>query len=148
MQSNILVVDDDIGILQAIRITLEDEGYHVATAENGLVALEKVAITRPSLILLDMMMPKMDGVTFAHELTRSGRRGNLPIIVLTAGGRASQRAREIDATAYVLKPFDIDELLAVVAKYIPPPSRERTGFSLDRSFNSYNDSFSQGFAHQ
>jgi len=120
MQPNILVVDDDLGILHAIRITLEDEGYHVVAAENGQIALEIVADTPPNLILLDMMMPKMDGSAFARELERRNLKDSIPIVLLTAGGRARQLADAIGATTYLQKPFDIDDLLGVVESLAGP----------------------------
>jgi CheY-like chemotaxis protein len=80
----VLVVDDDAGTRDMLRKTLEREGWEVAEAENGRVGLQQVARTQPSLILLDLMMPEMDGFAFVTELRKSEAGRRLPIVVLTS----------------------------------------------------------------
>jgi CheY-like chemotaxis protein len=109
----VLVVDDDPDILEAICDILEVEHYRVARARNGAEALERVAEERPDAILLDLMMPVMDGVTFAQHL-RGRPGGDVPIVVISADGNP-QRAASVGARAYLAKPFDIETLLAHVA---------------------------------
>jgi CheY-like chemotaxis protein len=110
----VLVVDDDPDILDAICIILESEGYDVARARHGEEALEQVAARRPDVILLDLMMPVMDGVAFSHALRlRPGGR-DVPIVVISADGNP-QRAASVGARGYLAKPFDIDALIALVA---------------------------------
>jgi CheY-like chemotaxis protein len=108
----VLVVDDDPDILEAICDILEVEDYRVAKARNGLEALERVDAERPDAILLDLMMPVMDGVTFAQALRDRPAR-DVPIVVISADGNP-QRAASVGARAYLAKPFDIDTLLAHV----------------------------------
>jgi CheY-like chemotaxis protein len=108
----VLVVDDDPDILEAICDILEVEAYRVVKARNGLEALQKVDVERPDAILLDLMMPVMDGVAFAHALHERPE-GDVPIVVISADGNP-QRAAAVGARAFLAKPFDIDTLLAHV----------------------------------
>ncbi|ACG73117.1 response regulator receiver protein [Anaeromyxobacter sp. K] len=110
----VLVVDDDPDILDAICDILEGEGYRVARARHGLEALDRVAEEEPSIILLDLMMPVMDGLAFAQAL-RQRRNGaaRIPIVVISADGNP-QKAASVGAQGYLAKPFDIDALLAQV----------------------------------
>jgi CheY-like chemotaxis protein len=110
----VLVVDDDPDILEAICDILGTESYRVARARNGLEALERVDAERPDVILLDLMMPVMDGVTFAQALRRRPAVSDVPILVISADGNP-QRAASVNARGYLAKPFDIDALLAHVA---------------------------------
>jgi CheY-like chemotaxis protein len=110
---HILIVDDDVSIRTTLTAFLEDEGYSVDAAINGAEALECVARQRPSLILLDMRMPVMDGWAFAGALRARGIA--VPLVVMTAARDARRWAEEIGATAYVAKPFDLPELLNKLA---------------------------------
>lgn len=111
----VLVVDDDPDILDAICDILEGEGYRVARARHGGEALERVAAEEPAIILLDLMMPVMDGLAFAQALRQLPDRQRIPIVVISADGNP-QRAASIGAVGYLAKPFDIDALLAQVAQ--------------------------------
>ncbi len=110
----VLVVDDDPDILDAICDILEVEQYRCVRARNGLEALECVEAERPAMILLDLMMPVMDGVTFSHALRERPAVKDVPILVISADGNP-QRAASVGARGYLAKPFDIDALLAYVA---------------------------------
>jgi CheY-like chemotaxis protein len=110
----VLVVDDDPDILDAICDILDGEGYRVARARHGLEALERVEEERPSVILLDLMMPIMDGLAFADALRARERDGGIPIVVISADGNP-QKAAAVGARGFLAKPFDIDALLAQVA---------------------------------
>jgi DNA-binding response OmpR family regulator len=112
----VLIVEDDDGIQESLKDALEDEGYVVAQAYNGREGLEYLSRERPSLVLLDFMMPVMNGVTFCEELRKREPTG-VPVILLTADGRADERAREIGVIAFIRKPMTIEDLLAIVAKY-------------------------------
>ncbi len=114
----VLVVDDDPDILEAIGDILEGEGYRVSRARHGVEALERVSEERPAVILLDLMMPVMDGLSFAQALRERERGKDIPIVVISADGNP-QRAASIGALAYLAKPFDIDALLAHVASAAP-----------------------------
>jgi CheY-like chemotaxis protein len=114
----ILVVDDDEGLQETLQAVLEGEDYEVVIAGDGLAALEKLATVMPALILLDLMMPRMDGFTFALELERRGLRSSIPIIVLTADSRGKQKANQLGANNYIDKPFDIPDLLDKIAQFM------------------------------
>ena len=116
MNRTILVVDDDPDIRLTVAGILEDEGYAVVSAADGLDALAKLAETRPAAILLDIAMPRMDGYAFAAELARRGMRDSLPVIVLTADGRAPEKAARVGAQGYLSKPFILSTLLAEVTR--------------------------------
>jgi CheY-like chemotaxis protein len=110
----VLVVDDDPDILEAICDILDAEGYRVARARHGGEALDRVLSEAPAIILLDLMMPVMDGIAFAHELRRRGLADGVPIVVISADGNP-QKAALVGAQGYLAKPFDIDALLGQVA---------------------------------
>lgn len=114
----ILIVDDDPAIRSTVSEILDMEGYPVETAANGLEALTKVRETRPWLIILDMRMPIMDGWAFARTLQEEGIQ--VPILVMTAAQNARRWAEEIGASAYIPKPFDLDELLNAVNNFEEP----------------------------
>jgi two-component system, chemotaxis family, chemotaxis protein CheY len=97
---------------------LIEEGYTVMVAHNGKEALERAEESPPAVILLDMKMPVMDGWAFASAYRQQGG-PHAPIIVMTAAHDSRQRAREIAADGFIPKPFDLDDLLALVRRYIP-----------------------------
>ena len=111
----VLVVDDDPTIRSSISDILDLEGYPVATASNGAEALALVEQAVPSLVLLDMRMPIMDGWRFAGALSQ--RRIDVPIVVVTAAQDAEDWAREVGAEAFLAKPFELTELLEVVRRH-------------------------------
>lgn len=113
MNECILVVDDDVQIVGAIAIVLEREGYTVRRAYNGLQAVEQAMDTAVQLILIDVMMPQLDGLS---ALMRIRERRNLPVIVLSAKGEDSDKilGLSMGADDYVTKPFNPQELLARV----------------------------------
>ncbi len=115
----VLVVDDDDAIGEFVGWVLADEGHEVAIAGNGAVALQMLDGLAPDVILLDMRMPVMDGWQFA-DAYRKRDRPPAPIVVVTAARDVAERAKEIDAEAYIGKPFDIDELLATVRRFDRP----------------------------
>ena len=109
----ILVVDDDPRMLRLLRLNLERAGYRVATEGDGVAALDRVALERPDLILLDVMMPAMDGFTFLARLREFSA---VPVILLTAKGEERDKVQGLDLGAddYLTKPFGPAELLARV----------------------------------
>jgi CheY-like chemotaxis protein len=110
----VLVVDDDPDILEAICDILDSEGYRVTRARHGAEALERLQAERPSLILLDLMMPVMDGLAFANALRERRLDPEIPIVVISADGNP-QKAASIGARGFLAKPFDIEALLSHVA---------------------------------
>jgi two-component system, chemotaxis family, chemotaxis protein CheY len=113
----VLVVDDDPDILDAICDILEGEGYRVARARNGVEALHQVDAEPPSIILLDLMMPVLDGLGFAQALRQRPGDEHIPIVVISADGN-SRKAACVGATGFLAKPFDIEALLAQVAAVV------------------------------
>ena len=116
MAETILVVDDDPDITRFIELNLRDAGYHVAVAGDGEEELSKIGELNPDLVVLDVMMPKIDGFQVAEHLRQSARRGNISIIMLTAQGLPEQRVRGLTMGVddYIVKPFDPVILLARV----------------------------------
>ena len=111
-----LVVDDDPGIRDVMLDTLSDEGYDVLAAPNGQVALQFAAEHPPDVILLDYQMPVCDGPTFAAAYRRQPP-PHAPIVLLTASHEAKRRAEEVRADAWLGKPFELDALFDLVARY-------------------------------
>jgi two-component system response regulator MprA len=112
----VLVVEDDAGLQETLQAVLTLEGYEVIIAGDGLDALAKVDRHRPALVVLDLMMPRLDGFGFVAALEQRGLRPGLPILILTADGRAPQKARQLRAEGCLTKPFDLDLLLGEVAR--------------------------------
>ncbi|MEU7067570.1 response regulator transcription factor [Streptomyces sp. NPDC053429] len=110
----VLVVDDEPAVREALRRSLAFEGYAAQTAVDGLDALDKAASYAPDLIVLDIQMPRMDGLTAARRLRASG--STTPILMLTARDTVGDRVTGLDAGAddYLVKPFELDELFARV----------------------------------
>jgi len=109
----ILIVDDDPDIRDFVEQVLADQGYEVATASDGQLALDSVERVRPRLILLDMRMPAMDGWAFANAY-RVQPGPHAPIVVMTAARDAGERAGQINAQGFLAKPFDLDDLIDIV----------------------------------
>ena len=116
MQERVLVVDDDPDILQFVEVNLKVEGYDTEAAESGRRALEAAKDAPPDLVLLDVMMPEMDGLTVLRRLRSAPATANVPVILLTAKALAEDRVRGLDLGAddYITKPFDVEELMARV----------------------------------
>ncbi|MGC0417507.1 response regulator transcription factor [Embleya sp. AB8] len=111
---HILVVDDEPAVREALESSLRFEGYRVTLAEEGVAALTAIAGDEPDLVLLDVLMPRMDGLTACRRLRARG--DTLPVLMLTARDAVGDRVTGLDAGAddYLVKPFDLDELLARV----------------------------------
>ncbi|QKV93450.1 response regulator transcription factor [Streptomyces sp. NA02950] len=110
--ARILIVDDEPAVREALRRSLVFEGYTTETAVDGLDALEKAGSWGPELIVLDVLMPRMDGLTAARRLRATGV--TVPVLMLTARDTVGDRVTGLDAGAddYLVKPFELDELLA------------------------------------
>lgn len=114
MRENIMVIDDDEKITSMLRRGLAFEGYLVTTAANGLEGLKQILVTEPRLIILDVMMPHIDGWEVVRRIRESG--SEVPILMLTAKDDISDRVKGLDLGAddYLVKPFALEELLARV----------------------------------
>jgi CheY-like chemotaxis protein len=116
-ERDVLIVDDDPDMRETMQLVLEHDGYPCRMASNGVEALEQAAITPPGVVLLDMLMPVMNGPDTAHELReRYGR--TVWIIAVTASEHAGKRATDIGADAVLAKPFDIAELRRLISHYL------------------------------
>ena len=111
MMDKILVADDDLNICELLRLYLEKEGFEVVMAHDGEEAVARFESEKPSLILLDIMMPKLDGWQVCRQIRQ---KSDCPIIMLTAKGETFDKVLglELDADDYVVKPFDTKEIVA------------------------------------
>jgi two-component system, chemotaxis family, chemotaxis protein CheY len=110
----ILVVDDDPDIRELLFSALEDEGFEVVPAANGHEALATIRTFRPDVIVLDLMMPVMDGWQFAKELRE--REEDIPIVLLSAARDLRAHAKTLSAAEIIEKPFDLSELVPKIAR--------------------------------
>lgn len=118
LTNTILVVDDDEDIRETLRLALEDEGYNVVTAANGLEALEYLRTSpAPSLILLDLMMPAMDGWQFCAELDRQPTRTIVPVIVVSASACTHAIPTSSAVVACIHKPVQLEGLLETIQRH-------------------------------
>jgi len=117
----ILVVDDEPPILELVRYTLEDEQIRVLEAADGVQALEVAQAARPDLILLDVQMPRLDGLEVCRRLRADTALGGTRIVMLTAAGQDADRARGLAAGAdeYLTKPFSPLALFTLVRSLLP-----------------------------
>jgi CheY-like chemotaxis protein len=127
MASTILLVDDDVDIQNLVRIALEEEGYTTVVADDGAAALAVLEAAPPDLIMLDYLMPGMDGPTFVQEAERRDLRDAIPIVLLTASSQAPSRVQEARADGYLGKPFDLPELLQTVASFLAARRQDSGG---------------------
>jgi DNA-binding response OmpR family regulator len=126
----ILIIEDEMAMRTALSDTLEDEGHRIMSAADGPVGIKKAVDEKPDLVLLDIMMPKLDGFAVCRELRRLGLR--MPVLMLTAKGQIDDKVAGLDAGAddYLVKPFNRLELLARVRALLrrtagstPPPEK-------------------------
>ncbi|WP_433471803.1 response regulator transcription factor [Spirillospora sp. CA-142024] len=112
--ARILVVDDEPAVRESLSSSLEFEGYRVDAAADGVMALDQVEKETPDLVVLDVLMPRMDGLTTCRRLRALG--ATMPVLMLTARDMVGDRVTGLDAGAddYLAKPFELDELLARV----------------------------------
>lgn len=119
--TTILIVDDEPAILDLVRFTLEDAEVRVVEASDGVEALALARRVRPDLILLDVHMPRLDGLEACRQIRREPALARTPIVMLTAAGQEADRARgrEAGADEYLTKPFSPLALLALVEALVP-----------------------------
>ena len=113
---DVLVVEDDQDMALALLQLLEISGFPARHAEHGKAALDAVASQMPALVLLDMLMPVMDGWQCAREL-RARYGDSLPIVIVTAAEHVQERSKEIGANEVLPKPFELAHLLKIVERY-------------------------------
>ena len=113
----VLVVDDDPGVLEVLELALNAEGYEVILAHDGREALERAVSNHPHLMLVDLMMPIMDGWQFVRECRKYDGCDKTPVIVLSAARDLEKAVRDLGVQAVVSKPFNLDDLLELVASH-------------------------------
>lgn len=128
-KAKVLIADDDPAIQELIRLNLELQGYQVIIASNGVETVRKALSERPDLIILDILMPEMDGYEVMRLLKNSEETSAIPVIVLTA--YASDTGALVSwlegAEGYLAKPFNPDELLMLVERVLLSPEKSAGG---------------------
>ena len=116
----ILIADDKPEVVELVRVTLEREDYEIVDASNGKEALKKARLEKPDLILLDIVMPKMDGFEVCRKLKKDPEIKDIPILMLTAKGQEGdkKRGREVGASDYITKPFSPSALLIKIEEIL------------------------------
>ena len=117
----ILIVDDEAGIVNIVKVRLEANSYRVVAAYDGEEALEKTSQETPDLILLDLMLPKIDGYMICSLLKKDARYASIPIILFSARSTEADKAlgMKVGANAYITKPVNMDSLLAKIDELLP-----------------------------
>jgi len=117
MTKKIMVVDDEPNIVDVITTRLKANDYQVVAACDGLEALELVKKERPDLVILDLMLPKLDGYQVCNQLKSDEELKDIPVIMLTSLGKANEIREGLDkgADAYVAKPFNWDKLAGIIS---------------------------------
>jgi CheY-like chemotaxis protein len=113
----ILIVEDEFGIADALRDVLVEEGYGIELARNGREGLDALNSARPDLIIVDLMMPIMDGREMIRQLRASETLKTIPVILMSAVAHASIR-RDVEVEGFLRKPFNLDALLELVQKLL------------------------------
>lgn len=114
----VLVVEDHADLREMLAVLLESEGFRVQTAANGAEALTVMHVTRPSVILLDLMMPVMSGDEFRERQLAEPDYADVPVICMTAAHDGRRRAEQMHCTQYFQKPVDFDRLLTAVRELV------------------------------
>lgn len=119
MAKKILVIDDEPELVKAVEIRLKTSGYEVEIAYDGPVGIDKAKEAKPDLILLDILMPKMDGYGVSKKLRLDPDTKDIPIIIFSAAQHRDmeERCREVGVVDFIVKPFETQELLAIVNKF-------------------------------
>ena len=119
MVKTIMLIDDEIELLKELGSWLHDHGYKVVTASSGKEGLTRLREISPHLIVLDIIMPGMDGFEVLSELKKDPKTSSVPVIMFTAQGETASimKAQQMRATDYIIKPFDANDLLAMIRRY-------------------------------
>lgn len=123
---HILTVDDETNIRRLLQVNLQRAGYRVTMACDGVEALESIGLERPDLVVLDVMMPRMDGFEVLRRLRMDAATAELPVIMLTAKAQDADvfKGWQSGADCYLTKPFNPTELLVFVKRVLDPPPAE------------------------
>jgi CheY-like chemotaxis protein len=113
----VLLVEDDADCREAITAMLEAAGHTVVGAENGKVALDRMRDSGPCVIVLDLMMPVMDGRRFRAAQLRDEAHASLPVVIMSGAAQVDEQAQQLGVQDYIAKPVDPDQLLAMLGRY-------------------------------
>lgn len=121
MSASILIVDDSISIRQSVRFVLEENGYTVFEAGDGVEGLKRLEEQKVQLVITDVNMPNMDGLTFVKKIRQTDGIKFIPILVLTteSQGAVVDEGKKAGATGWIVKPFNNDKLLETIKKVLP-----------------------------
>lgn len=121
MKRTVLAVDDALTMRKLVSFTLRTAGFEVLEAQNGVEALQLLRANRVDLVITDVNMPQMDGITFTREARQTPNGRSIPILILTTESDAEKKnqARAAGATGWIVKPFQQQQLLAAVGRVLP-----------------------------
>jgi CheY-like chemotaxis protein len=124
--AKVLVADDEVDIVETIRLILEARGHEVLKANDGMEALEQARNHKPDIIFLDVMMPKLDGYRACRMLKFDSQFQNIPVVLLTAraGSKDISTGGEVGADEYITKPFDVNDVLELVDRLVENSNAE------------------------
>ena len=119
MVKTIMLIDDEVDLLEELGSWLHEHGYKVVTAKSGKEGLARLKEISPHLIVLDVIMPSMDGFEVLSELKKDSKTSSIPVIMFTAKGETASimKALQMRATDYIIKPFDANALLSMIRRY-------------------------------
>ncbi len=118
MKKKILIAEDDQAIIDVVKIILESEGFEVFTADQSITVYKIVQEHTPDMILLDIWLFGEDGGKIAKKIKTQPHTGQIPVILMSANNETEKITKEVGADDFLLKPFNIDDLLYIVRKYI------------------------------
>ncbi len=126
MVKKVLIVDDEANVVISLELLMEQAGYEIRVARNGQEAMAQVAVFEPDLILLDVMMPSVNGFEVCRRIRQNRAWQNIKIVMLTAKGREAEvtKGLALGADAYIIKPFSTKELMAEVRQILNDGSSE------------------------
>jgi DNA-binding response OmpR family regulator len=127
--ARILVVDDELDIVETLKYVLEANGHEVFEANDGMEGLDQARSIEPDVILLDVMMPKLDGYKVCRMLKFDSQYKDIPIVLLTArsGSQDLSIGEEVGADEYLTKPFDVEEVVTLIARLVNGGSNTYSG---------------------
>ena len=120
-KSKIMVIDDDVKSLELMAAILVPRGYEVITTNNPLQAVALITVEKPDIVLLDVMMPVLDGYSVLSEIKKTKQISNIPVVMLTALGFELNKelAQNLGAAGYITKPVELAELMQTVSRVLP-----------------------------